>query len=649
MKHRTDIDGLRALAILPVVAFHFDLQLFGRSLAAGGFVGVDVFFVISGYLITSIIYREMEGGRFSIFEFYNRRVRRIFPALFVVLAICLCAAFFWLFPFQYAEIARNAVAAIFFVSNVIYFHEAGYFSAAAERNPLLHTWSLSVEEQFYIFLPIFLFFAFRLPRRTHVPLLAIFGAISFAAALWMTSTNREAAFYLVQYRAWELIIGSLLAVATLPVLRRRWMAELCAAVGVLLILASVLLLKASSVFPGLGAVPACLGTALVLYAGMPTHGAGDGGYGSSTFTARCLGWWPVRFIGLISFSLYLWHWPLIVFVRQFDEPSLAGRYGLVALAVLLAAASWRFIEQPFRVHTGRYRTRTVLAGGVGVMAALSCAAFVFVPVSASYWHLSPKVEQVLGYLDKKVEVEPQCFLTSANDSFDAYDRGRCLALSGDKPNVLVLGDSHAAHLVPGLRQVGEADNLLIATASGCKPVVNTRGRSRCVQLVNYILRDFLPAHHLDAIVLSARWTDADLADLKRTLAVIEPFADRIIVSGPIVEYEMPLPYVLARKLNDPTYDVDHHRVAETAAIDEHFQAAVTKRTIRYFSPYRALCGSGCALWAAEGVPMQFDYGHLTLEGSRRVATLLLDDLPPARPTAPRPPAAVGGPEAQLQP
>lgn len=642
MKHRTDIDGLRALAILPVVAFHFDLQLFGRSLAPGGFIGVDVFFVISGYLITGIIYGEMSAGRFSIFEFYNRRIRRIFPALFVVLAATLMGAFFWLFPFQYAEIARNAVAAIFFVSNILYFRDAGYFSAAAERNPLLHTWSLSVEEQFYIFLPIVLFLAVRLPRRLHVPLLVLCGAISFAAAIWMTSVNRDAAFYFVQYRAWELIIGSLLAIATLPVLRRRWMAEFCAALGVLLILGSVLFLKASSLFPGLGAAPACVGTALVLYAGMPIHARC--GETSPTWTARLLGWGPVQFIGLISFSLYLWHWPLIVFVRQFDEPSLLGRYGLVVLAVLLAAASWRFIEQPFRVRAGLYRTRTVLLGGGAAMAAVSLAALAVVPISAAYWHLSPKVEQVLGYLDDIVQVEPQCFLTSANDSFAAYDRAGCLALSGSKPNVLVLGDSHAAHLVPGLREVGGADNLLVATASGCKPVVNTRGRSRCVELVNYILRDFLPAHHLDAIVLSARWTDADLADLKRTLARIEPYADRIIVSGPIVEYEMPLPYILARKLNDPAYDVDHHRVAETEATDAHFRAAVTKDNVRYFSMYNAVCKADCDLWASDGVPMQFDYGHLTPEGSGRVATLLLDDLPPA----PLPPVT-GGAEAQLQP
>src|SRR5258708_7906370 len=296
--YRADIDGLRAVAVLLVFAYHL-----GTARVRGGFVGVDVFFVISGYLIGSIILSEIDSGKFSLLSFYERRVRRILPALFVALAVCAVLAYKFFLPAELDEFAKSFLAATFSFSNVFFYHQAGYFEGPAAMKPLLHTWSLAVEEQFYIFLPLFLLAVRRYSLAVRRNIVMAVTICSFIISAWGAFKNPDATFYLAHTRAWELLLGTLLALDFIPHFSGRSWRNFLSAAGLTMILASAVLYEKTTPFPGLAAAVPCFGAALIIAAGR------DG----SSFVGTALSLRPVVFIGMISYSLYLWHWPLIVF------------------------------------------------------------------------------------------------------------------------------------------------------------------------------------------------------------------------------------------------------------------------------------------------------------------------------------------------
>lgn len=616
MKHRDDIDGMRAIAILPVLAFHFGMY----RLAPGGFIGVDVFFVISGYLITGVIYHGIGEGTYSITDFYSRRVRRLFPALFAMFAACMVATFLLAFPSEARDAGRSMLGSLFFVSNILFYHSSGYFAQQKNLiNPLLHTWSLSVEEQFYVLFPIVVFALRRFSSRVRIGALAALAAASLAASAWMVREDAPAAFYLVQFRAWELLMGSLLAIGAVPPLTRRWHAELVGAAGVALVLAGIELFSPATPFPGLAALLPCLGTAAVLHSGRAT----------TTLTARCLSWRPLRFIGLISYSLYLWHWPVIVFYRAFREPDQWQKLGLIALCLVLAALSWRFIEQPFRVRRRQARIGRTLGFTGAAMAATAILAVVLGPASRAVWHVPPRAERVLAYTRYKADAELRagtCFLYSGANDFAAFDRHRCLALKPDRPNVLIIGDSHAADLWSGLSARYPDINFLQATASGCKPVLAATGERRCTELMRFVFRRFLPVHPLDGVILSAQWAASDAPLVKATVAALKRDAGTIYVFGPIVEYTEPLPRILALGIEQQVASeakfAARHRKSAPAKIDHVFAETLAGGPGTYRSIYHTLCHQGCAVWAKPDVPLQFDTDHMTRAGSVFLATRL---------------------------
>ncbi|MCB5200694.1 acyltransferase, partial [Loktanella sp. TSTF-M6] len=299
--YRRDIDGLRTLAVVPVVLGHAGLGLF-----AGGFVGVDVFFVISGFLITGILVRELEQGRFSLIDFYERRARRILPALFVVLAACIVVFWFLLLPQHYVVIGKAGIASLLFSSNIYFFRiDSAYFANATSMQPLLHTWSLAVEEQFYIVFPVLLWLIAAWRRTSRTLLIAGLSLASFALAVWMVPRHPVAAFYLTPTRVWELGLGALLALGAFPALRHRLLAELVAAAGLVAIAWAVFTLDKTDPFPGLNALAPCLGAVAIIWAGQS----------QITLTGRLLSTRGMVGIGLMSYSLYLVHWPVLVAAR----------------------------------------------------------------------------------------------------------------------------------------------------------------------------------------------------------------------------------------------------------------------------------------------------------------------------------------------
>ena len=335
--YRREIDGLRAFAVLPVILFHAGFETF-----SGGFVGVDVFFVISGYLIMSIILAEKEAGTFSLSNFWERRARRILPALFVVIAACIPAAFLLLDQFALRSFAASILATLFFVSNFHFWKDGGYFETAAELKPLLHTWSLAVEEQYYIIIPLLLLAIWKLGRRRIGMTLSAIACASFAYGLWATSKEPEAAFFLLPMRAWELLLGALIAfyhARTAPTSTRgTLLPEALSALGLVMIGFSILNYSSATPFPGIHALLPTVGAALIiLFASQ------------QTFVGRMLGYKALVGIGLISYSAYLWHQPLLAFLRHLtDDLGLIPRGITLILVFVLSLITWKYVEVPFR-------------------------------------------------------------------------------------------------------------------------------------------------------------------------------------------------------------------------------------------------------------------------------------------------------------
>lgn len=628
LNHRADIDGLRSVAILPILLFHA-----GVSTLAGGFVGVDIFFVISGFLITSIIVREVECGQFRLIDFYRRRAVRIFPALIAMIALVLAFGAWRLLPSEFERLAASAMASLAFASNIHFWLVADYFSPDAELMPLLHTWSLGVEEQFYIVFPLAMMVIARFARRHLLPILALATALSFAGGWILGVGSPVAAFYLLPVRAWELLAGSLVAVWSLdaalrPAGPRR---EIAAIVGAGLMVAAIVLVRDGPGFPVPQALLPVAGTALLLACG------------EGTAVGRVLSLGPLRYIGRISYSTYLWHWPLIAFWRTETGIALDAveTVALIVVSLGAGALSYHAVEKPLM---DRYRQRgssgrivavcaAALAVGVGAIAVLSAT-------GPAWRKLDPQVARIAAFDDYLARDEYQyqfrrgpCFRGEAQADI-AFDSAACVAPSDTARNVVVVGDSYAAQYWRAFALRLPDANVMQATASGCRPVAGGEGDVRCREVVDHVLGPLLASGKLDTVVLAGRWLPEDLALLPETIRRIRAAGARTMVIGPVPEYEGSFATILARATARGDLSmIDRWRKEDRAALDRKLAALVEEAGGTYLSPLGVMCPRGrCVLTVAGGDPVQFDYGHLTLAGSRWVVDQF--ELPGAR--APRP-------------
>jgi len=394
LKFRPDIEGLRALAIVPVVLFHAF-----PSLLPGGYVGVDVFFVISGYLITSLLMQRLESGRYSIVSFYGARVRRIFPALFVMLALVTPLAVWLLSPAGLHDFGHVLGATAVFSSNMALYGTAGYFDTATELKPLVHTWSLAVEEQYYIVFPLLLAFLFKWWRKGLVPVLTATALISLLLSIWWLRQDSALSFYSAVSRTFELMIGSLLAVRVwLPAAAQAWR-EAAACAGLLIIVSACLWLTPQTSFPGAMALLPCAGAALLIWAG-----SGE----SPTLIGQWVAAAPMRWVGALSFSLYLWHWPALVFARHavLGEPNAWLRIAAVVLSVLLAWASLRWVEAP--VRRAAVSDQRLLAGGALCIVLGLAAAGLLTLGGPNLQALTPKDKALYGGAQDTNPARRQC-------------------------------------------------------------------------------------------------------------------------------------------------------------------------------------------------------------------------------------------------
>lgn len=619
MTYKPHIDGLRALAVLPVVAFHLDI-----SALPGGFTGVDVFFVISGYLITGTIVSDLGKGRFSILEFYKRRILRILPALAAVILFVMAVAAMLMLPLEVGAIGRSAAASALFVSNILFWQTSDYFAGSAEANPLLHTWSLSVEEQFYVVFPLLMVLLARYARGRFLLPIAAGTVLSLALCVAATATSPTFAFYAIPTRAWELGIGACLALA--PGLGGRGPRPLLAALGAVLVCGSFLLITEEGGFPGAVALFPCLGAALLI-------GCAEGTRVGRFLSGRVMVW-----IGSISYSLYLWHWPLIVFYKMRFETEMesADNAMLFAASVAMAALSTRFIERPFRLPSfrGRRAGRVVVTGSAVLagLAAMGIALSVRPDLLHSY---PPDVVKLASYGDYGTRPAHNALVRSGTcmigEEQDLAGRSldeSCLALDPGRPDILLIGDSHAAQYWAALQEAFPEANVLQATASGCRPLLDGTGDRFCTELMDHVLKDVLQPGQIDAVIFAGRWKQKDLALVPATLAHVAARTKAVVVLGPGVEYFGELPTLLARTLlRGGGFDWEEHLDRRRAEVSRMMAGVVPPGQATYVPVYEELCGSAeCTLTTPEGIPLQFDYGHLTKEGARYLVSRIEPEL-----------------------
>lgn len=497
LRYRPDIDGLRAIAVLGVVLFHAGVQPL-----TGGFTGVDVFFVISGFLISSILIKEIRRGDFSLVTFYERRIRRIFPAFLVVVLSSVILAYLLLIPRDFENFGKSLAAAGLSFSNVLFWKESGYFDSTAELKPLLHTWSLGVEEQFYLFFPLLLLFISRFFKQRWVGWILAIAVVSFLLSVWGVKYQPSAAFYLLPTRAWELALGGLLAMGAIPLVQQRHWRELEGLLGLGMIACGMFVLAPESAFPGVNALIPCLGAAMVIHAG--TSGGSMAGY--------LLSWRPLVLIGLISYSLYLWHWPLLVFARYYlvRPLSVLETTGVILVALIAATLSWHFVERPFRKHKARIDRRTVFSGGVFATAiVISIGAWAVVGQGVPD-RLPADVVRLASGADDVSMSSRACMERNKH-----WKEGEGLCVIGEesaKPSFVVLGDSHAGALMPGIalaaKEHGQAG--LHAAMQSCPPfdgVVNRNDETgrNCIRFREGVVKQLETMPAVRKVLLIARW------------------------------------------------------------------------------------------------------------------------------------------------
>lgn len=499
---RYDINALRAIAVLAVLLFHFKVPNFD-----GGFIGVDVFFVISGYLMTGIILKGLERSNFSLVDFYNRRAKRIIPELLLMVLVIVFLTFFFYLPVDYYLVARNASASLLFFSNVLY-AKGSYFDASSDTNVFLHTWSLSVEWQFYLLLPLLLLSLnrfFRNDRKRFLILFLIAILVFWLFTLWCTKNYPTYSFYLLPSRAWEMLVGG---VAFLSEGRLKIRGSKAVAIsGYLIICASVIFFNDRIPWPGMLTFIPVLATFLVIIADVNVF---------SVLHNRF-----VQLTGKLSYSLYLWHWPVLVVANYLGiQAGLTSSLMFLGLSTVLSFLSFNFVER-LRIQKS---TRVYLLAGLVAMVTTS-----FTKIDVNRIRFKEGALRISRYKENHKEEAIQqfnkkaCFISSENEVNVNFDKISCLTLDPKKRNILLIGDSHAAHLSQSLREGLASKNihLLQASVSGCLPMLNPEGESRCESIIHYVYDDFIPNHaeDIDGVVISANWCSEPVRDVIQDLTV----------------------------------------------------------------------------------------------------------------------------------
>jgi peptidoglycan/LPS O-acetylase OafA/YrhL len=628
--YRSDIDGLRAIAVLSVVLYHLDMPF-----DFNGFVGVDIFFVISGFLITGLIDQDLVAGQFSLFNFYLRRIKRIVPALFVVIFIVAVFGSLVMLPDDLNDLGKSAFTAVASLSNVYFWYneDASYFARSSATLPLLHTWSLGVEEQFYLLWPLLLGLVYRIRRTTGTLFLTgVILGVSLILAEWLVHRSPSFSFFMLPTRAWELLTGSAIYFLVSRGVGRRlpgsvWQALAmfgAAAIGFALISPS-----AGAPFPGLNAAYSCLGAGLLILSGARHDTLVSRGLSASGLVA----------IGLVSYSLYLWHWPVLSFARYFfTELSLMTAGCSVVVFSALSVASYRYVELPFR--TRQARPTRVLANYVAI------PALVLLPLTFVLYYsagLRSLIEQDANYLQTKADRDRYATAAFLDDDVCQSDShpdtnfsgNACVVgASGSEPKVLLIGDSHAAHHARFFGELGESLGYAVRNLSVgyCPPVfgtdlayLGTREASPNCDTFRARVREELAAY--EVVILAAVWTryfraQPFLEDLSATVRELQSRDVKVILLGQIPAFPYFDRNCQLRNTRLFFIDCEQHasrRIFLPDQANEQLQKIASGFDgVDYYDIGDVICRTRCSPYR-DGRPIYYDGGHISIYGSRLMA------------------------------
>ena len=635
MKYRKEIDGLRAVAVLPVILFHAGFTTF-----SGGFVGVDVFFVISGYLITTIIVDEMEIGSFSLLNFYERRARRILPALFFVMLCTLPFAWYWMLPQDLKSFSQSLVSVSLFASNVLFYLTSGYFDTASEFKPLLHTWSLAVEEQYYVLFPLFLMLAWRLGKKWIISLMLLVSVVSVIAAQWGSETHTAFTFFLLPARVFEILIGALIS---LYINHKSGISsanqsinKLISLAGLLLILYAIFAFDKRTPSPGLYTLIPTIGAGLVIVFA-----------NSNNLVGKILGSKLLVFIGLISYSAYLWHQPLLAFARliSVNEPSITLLGLLAILSIILGYLSWRYIETPFRNKESLSRKRIFVFGALGSLLFISIG--LFGNLNNGFYDRFSKDEQVLlamgGWDYKKTMLVyslGKCFIDKDQD-YQTLINNECISQNKNIKKIIVFGDSEAAHLMGGVLTYFKDINYSIEqwTGTSCRAINYSKNNKRCDIFYNEFMIKVVPSlNENDIVIISSKWIGAledignnefiqRIDDLFNALKITRT---NVVVVGSTPEFsDSPFNLMVKKNLNP-------NKINNISLISNDFRKVnqlLSEETERYgyifFDPTDVLCDKNdelMCLVSEHGSFVFYDGRHLSMYGSQKVISNIKSNL-----------------------
>jgi peptidoglycan/LPS O-acetylase OafA/YrhL len=627
LSYRPDIDGLRAIAVLAVVFYHAF-----PNLAQGGFVGVDIFFVISGYLISTILFKGMEQGSFSFTDFYARRIKRIFPALMLVLMACLAFGWFALLADEYKQLGKHTAAGAAFVSNLVLWKEDSYFDVAAELKTLLHLWSLGIEEQFYIVWPTLLFVAYNL-RLNLLAFTVAITLISFAFNVFRIKSFPVGTFYLMPMRLFELQIGSILAYLTLrgkfgfdSLVNRiaskngaqseRWIENLKAFLGACFIATAIYGLNKETLFPGYWALLPTIGGFLLISSP------------ESWLNRKVLACRALVFIGLISYPLYLWHWPLLSFATIVDAgtPMVGIRIAAVVVSMVLAGLTYQWIEKPVR-STQNLKSTIFLSGTAAIIGLLGYIVYKDGITSRNVQAYYSRI-QVDFKLAEKGRLSairaPLCHLNDPKESFEKYKLtiDQCLSIDHHRKNILVMGDSTAADLWLALTYAYKNINFLQATGAGCTPI-EKGNKIKCNALVRYIKYDFKNLPEVDGIIFASRWGN-NFGLVQSEVEYYRKLGIPTAIFGPIFEFTTGIDKIMARihqfNLNP---NLSKFLNLKTFELDREMEGFFRQKKIPYASRIEPLCQNNtCPVFDGNNGLLIVDYGHWTDNGAKHFGSIL---------------------------
>lgn len=652
MKYRPDIDGLRAVAVITIMFFHFGIPGFG-----GAFSGPEVFFVLSGYLIASRIFYQVEKGTFSFSDFYYKRIRRLFPAYLLMVLCTVVAAWIWLLPADFREFSKSFFASTVYMSNLQFYRESGYFDTASHLKPLLHTWSLSVEEQFYLFFPVTVAVLAWMSRRQFFFAFLAISAVSFIAAVIVIEQDKSLVFYMFPFRIWELGLGIMIATGcyVLPKFRQAWVNEGLAVLGLALILVPMFVYAPTMKFPGLAAVPACVGTWLIIQL--------DGE--RSTLVQRFLALKPMAIVGTLSYSLYLWHWPIYVFYAYTDTNGVDAAEMSALMVVILIASylTYHYVEDPMRRGANLFvRTpkAVYLSAGVSTAVLMVMALTIFVRDGMPD-RFDPKTREAIAATSLFGEMGRDC-TELAQSRLEDMAYCEVGAPFEAERYTLIWGDSHSPTYRAGLASAAGPDvDALIVWSGGCPAlfdaevdelVASAADEAACARRNAAVRRLVETDRRIDSVIILGRWSyygrgtglgvDSTNAikvwpagqgpvapgdqyavymDLfEHTVSVLEQAGVKVFV----IEQPPEFPEFNARKfvLDTLTGKMSEDEIAGMVTIPyslvEERQGPMMKLLARLeregritlLPTHRQMCGEAACSLLRDGAPLYFDNNHL---------------------------------------